>query len=322
MLRRYPARCVDFRGQQKISSCFPYGIRRPRIFSLTTQIPFSQGGVKFFSGKNFSSFTDTTKESSHPILPDYLRKYYWWAYISPTMMQILDRQWLVDIVLWGNFTRLRDAALNALRSSSSLGNPALIHGKTLQVSCVYANLTETLVKSLARDAELHVIDVVPAQLINLQRKLLRNPTIEASDCDKVTLKCLDASNLSTSYAGASFDNVLIFFLLHETPEDVRSKVVEEACRVLKNGGSMVIIDYHRPTTMFWRYVMSFMYSVYEPFAMDLWKQPLLKLFPPGIIAKAEQETLFGGLYQKIVVKKSDSIDTYRYAYFDDRNERI
>jgi SAM-dependent methyltransferase len=274
------------------------------VAPLRKRSPFSLGGIKSSSVKYFSTYTDTNKETSHPILPEYLRKHYWWAYINPTMIQILDRQWLVDVVLWGNFSRLRDAALDALRSSSQRTIPALIHGKTLQVSCVYANLTETLVKALAPEAELHVIDVVPAQLMNLQRKFLRNAAINAEDCAKVTLACLDASIICSGYSDTTFDNILIFFLLHETPDDVRCRVLSEACRVLKNGGTIVIIDYHRPATMLWRCVMAFLYHIYEPFAMDLWKQPLLDLFPPGMIAESHQETFFGGLYQKIVVTKS------------------
>jgi SAM-dependent methyltransferase len=305
MFRRYPGIFVDFRGCQTLASYTTNGKRECCFPPVTNRrSTLSRGGLLHSSGNYLSTITDTNKESSHSFLPEYLRKHYWWAYINPTMIQILDRQWLVDIVLWGNFTKLRDAALSSLRSPSQLMSPALIHGKTLQVSCVYANLTETLVKSLASDAELHVVDVVPAQLKNQLMKLLRNPTIKASDSDKVTLSCLDASNLCSVYPDTAFDNLLIFFLLHETPDDVRRRVVAEACRVLKNGGTMVIIDYHKPTTIFWRCMMSFMYHVYEPFAKDLWKQSLLDLFPPGIIAKYQKDTFFGGLYQKIVVTKS------------------
>jgi ubiquinone/menaquinone biosynthesis C-methylase UbiE len=260
------------------------------------------------------SRNDVIHETSPDIeLPQYLRRHYWWAYISPTMISILDRKWLVDIVLWGNFTKLRDAAVNELldstqqitqnrdsRCSSNCGTK--IQGKVLQISSVYADLTETIVEKLARDATLDVIDVVPAQLNNLQQKLQRSAASNDEDIHNVSLTCCDASDLSTHFpSNNTFDKVLIFFLLHETPTEVRQKVLAEACRVVKHDGKIVIIDYHKPNTALWRYIMQFMYRVYEPFAIDLWNHPLSHWLPHGNTT-LDKETYFGGLYQKLVIK--------------------
>jgi ubiquinone/menaquinone biosynthesis C-methylase UbiE len=234
------------------------------------------------------------------------------------MISILDRKWLVDIVLWGNFTKLRDAAVHELLdatprinqnhdtkySNSSCGKK--IEGKVLQISSVYADLTETIVENLAEDATLDVIDVVPAQLINLHHKLQRsNVFSNHEDIQKVSLACCDASNLSKHFrSDKTFDKVLIFFLLHETPTDVRQNVLAEACRMVKVDGKIVIIDYHKPSTALWRYIMQFMYNIYEPFAIDLWNHPLSHWLPHGKTRIHDKETYFGGLYQKLVIKRS------------------
>jgi ubiquinone/menaquinone biosynthesis C-methylase UbiE len=240
-----------------------------------------------------------------PIIPDYLRQHYWWAYISPTMIRTLDRQFLVDIVLWGNFGRLRDAALHELQVSNNKSS-GLIQGKTLQLSCVYANLTETLANHLAPDATLDVVDVVPAQLENLNRKLHRNDSLCHNEeaLNQVTLSCRNATDLH-GFADESMDQVLIFFLLHETPDDVRRQALSEACRVLKsNGGKLVLIDYHRPSSRLWEGIMSTMYRIYEPFAYDLWMRDLSSWFPESMQSKSfHKDTYFGGLYQKVVVTK-------------------
>ena len=69
-------------------------------------------------------------------VPDYLTAHYWWAYIHPKAVKVFERQWLVNFILWGNYVRLRDAAL------AELG--AVLPGSTLQVACVYGDLTNCL----------------------------------------------------------------------------------------------------------------------------------------------------------------------------------
>jgi ubiquinone/menaquinone biosynthesis C-methylase UbiE len=236
----------------------------------------------------------TLSLANHPPIPDYLQNYYWWAYISPTMIRTLDHQFLVDIVLWGNFSKLRDVAVDALQSEDRL-----ISGKTLQMSCVYANLTEAVVDRLGPEASLDVIDVVPAQLENLCRKLQH---CTSSKLDQVALSCYNANDLS-DFQDESFDQVLLFFLLHETPDDVRQQVLAEACRVLKpNGGKLVLIDYHKPSSILWQGIMSTMYRIYEPFAKDLWMRDLSSWMPESI-KSIQKGTYFGGLYQRVVATK-------------------
>jgi SAM-dependent methyltransferase len=288
----------------------------PSTFSTTHDNDWIGGGTGTLQRSTTSEHaphTTTTTTSKSSAIPDYLKRHYWWAYMNPTMISILDREWLVDIVLWGNFSNLRSAALDELLTTtkngtdeSNLSTTSMIRGKTIQISCVYANLTEELLQKLAPDATLDVVDVIPAQLSNLQDKLLQRKirNIESLDEEKVTLACCDASNLRPFYPNNSFDNVLIFFLLHETPENVRHEVVSEACRVLKTNGKLVIIDYHKPTTFLWQCIMSCIYFIYEPFAMDLWKRPLFDWLPPSCqMRQVRLETYFGGLFQKVVATK-------------------
>src|SRR3989304_5567110 len=95
--------------------------------------------------------------------PDYLAKTYWWAYLHPRAVYLFERQWLVNLILWGNFGRLRDAALDALGRTVS--------GRTLQIACVYGDFTARLLQRLAPDASLDVVDVLPIQVQNLRAKL-------------------------------------------------------------------------------------------------------------------------------------------------------
>src|SRR3954470_19101047 len=92
-------------------------------------------------------------------VPHYLRAHYWWAYIHPKALKLFERQWLVNLILWGNYARLRDAALAELGKSFA--------GKTLQVACVYGDLTSRLCECIAASGgSIDVVDVLPVQLRN------------------------------------------------------------------------------------------------------------------------------------------------------------
>src|SRR5262245_60538529 len=96
-------------------------------------------------------------------VPDYLQRNYWWAYVHPSAVRLFERQWLVNFILCGNFAELRDAALDEFG--------AAIHGRTLQVACVYGDFSAMLAKRLGSGSRLDVVDVLPIQLQNLRRKL-------------------------------------------------------------------------------------------------------------------------------------------------------
>lgn len=222
-----------------------------------------------------------------PPVPRYLEQVYWWAYVHPNAVHVFEREWLVNAILFGNYGRLRDDAL------AELGAP--VQGRTLQVACVYGNLTAQLHQRLAPDATLDVVDILPIQLRNLGRKLPHDGRVSLLRGDSASLPCADAS----------YDQVLLFFLLHEQPQPVRSATLAEAMRVVRPGGKVVIVDYHRPSR--WhpmRALMRLVFRRLEPYAIDLWRHQIAEFLPPGMQpASLCKRTCFGGLYQKLVLTR-------------------
>jgi ubiquinone/menaquinone biosynthesis C-methylase UbiE len=220
-----------------------------------------------------------------PAIPAYLHDTYWWAYVHPNAVRLFERQWLVNLILWGNFGRLRDAALAALGEKPG--------GRTLQVACVYGNFTTRLAERVAAaKGSLDVVDVLPIQLANLCRKLPAGAPVSLSQRDATQL----------GFADGSHDRVVLFFLLHEMPQAVRRRTLAEAVRVLKPGGQLVIVDYHRPAR--WhplRGVMGWILRRFEPFAMDLWTHEVHHWLPRGV-KPAAKKIYFGGLYQRLVIE--------------------
>ncbi len=218
-------------------------------------------------------------------IPHYLRQVYWWAYVHPRAVRLFERDWLVNLILFGNYARLRDGVL------ADMG--ATVSGRTLQMACVYGNLTRRLYERLGADARLDVVDILPIQLKNLGRKLPADERVALLHGDSSLLECPDAS----------YDQVLLFFLLHEQPRHVRSATLAEAVRVVRPGGRIIVVDYHRPVR--WHPLRPLMRTVFrrlEPFAMDLWTHQIREFMAEAPQpASCSKQTYFGGLYQKLVL---------------------
>jgi len=105
------------------------------------------------------------------------------------------------------------------------------------------------------------------------------------------------------FASGSYDRALLFFLLHEQPEAVRQATIAQTLRVVKPGGRVVIVDYHRPRKLNPLFLpMVGILHTLEPFALDLWRRPITHWFPKDVkIASIEKTTSLGGLYQMLTI---------------------
>jgi ubiquinone/menaquinone biosynthesis C-methylase UbiE len=224
---------------------------------------------------------------SNPPIPDYLNAHYWWAYIHPGAVRLFERQWLVNLILWGNYVRLRDAALAEMGDSLS--------GTTLQVACVYGDLTNCLSRRAATaGGSIDIVDVLPIQLKNLRNKLPAEAPARLLAMDAKDLKLPDAS----------YDRALVFFLLHEQPREWRERTLREVLRVIKPGGKLVIVDYAPPR--WWhplRYLFPMLLAKLEPFALDLWREEISTWLPRPCATTSHKRLFFGGLYQLVVSRR-------------------
>ncbi len=220
-------------------------------------------------------------------VPDYLRTHYWWAYIHPNAVKLFERQWLVNLILLGNYVRLREATLAEMGES--------LPGTTLQVACVYGDLTNCLSqRAKTGGGSIDIVDVLPIQLKNLRRKLPAGAPARLLAMDAMDLKLPDAS----------YDRALVFFLLHEQPREWRERTLSEVLRVVKPGGKIVIVDYARPR--WWhplRYLFPLLLAALEPFALDLWREEITSWLPDSCAKSAHKRLFFGGLYQLLVSRR-------------------
>jgi ubiquinone/menaquinone biosynthesis C-methylase UbiE len=117
------------------------------------------------------------------------------------------------------------------------------------------------------------------------------------------MRLLHRDSTALGLADETYDQALIFFLLHEQPLAVRRRTLAEALRVVKPGGKIVLIDYHRPHRwQLLRRAMRALLRRLEPFALDLWESEIAEFLPAGVpLAATRKQTYFGGLYQKVVL---------------------
>jgi len=222
-----------------------------------------------------------------PAIPDYLQNTYSWAYLHPRSFWFFEREWVVNLILWGNMKKLTNAVLEEMDLQPQ--------SRVLQVACVYGDFSNRLAKHLGKSqSTLRVVDVALIQIENVKKKLKGH--------DNVSVHHQDSTDLS--FPDNSLDETVVFFLLHEQPEHARRKTVAEAIRVTRQGGRVIFVDYHGPKhSNPMRYVMMPILATLEPFAMDLWREELPEYMPADI--KPEQissDFYFGGLYQKVVIK--------------------
>jgi ubiquinone/menaquinone biosynthesis C-methylase UbiE len=223
---------------------------------------------------------------SAPPIPEYLQDTYWWAYLHPKSFWFFEREWVVNLILWGNMKRLTQAVLDEMAVGAD--------SRVLQVACVYGDFSNRVARHLAEtESRLELLDVADIQIKNAREKLTGN--------DNVGFHQQDSTRMS--FPDGQFEQTVVFFLLHEQPEDARRKTVEEAVRVTRPGGKVIFVDYHGPRKSNpMRYVMKPILTWLEPFAMDLWREELPAYLPADIRPEqVESEFYFGGLYQKVVI---------------------
>jgi len=215
-------------------------------------------------------------------IPKYLSDVYTWAYIDPTNVRLLDHNWVVNTVLWGNKDRLQRVLFEELKP----GRHALLS------CCVYGDLSPKLAEFIGPAGRLEVIDVSPAQIESCREKLQGFP--------QASVRTADAAQPG----GGPYDDVISFFLLHEMPDDYKRAVVNALLESVAPGGKVIFIDYHKPHPLHpLKWVTALVFALLEPFAKSLWRHKIIDFATDPDRFHWRQETYFGGLFQKVVAER-------------------
>jgi SAM-dependent methyltransferase len=216
-------------------------------------------------------------------IPDYLSNVYTWAYLTPWLTGILDRQAVVQAILWGNAQRLIGDVLAAVKPGDRIFQPA----------AVYGTFSRQLAGQIGRQGRLEIRDIAPLQVALTRQKL--------EGLQQVHVACGNA----VSPERREYDAVACFFLLHEVPDDVKVQIVQAMLRLVRPGGKVIFVDYHRPHR--WhplKPVMERVFAWLEPFALAMWSREIEELAGSSAAAfRWSKRTRFIGLYQTVIAER-------------------
>jgi len=216
-------------------------------------------------------------------VPAYLREVYSWAYLDPRNVRLLDRQIVVDTLLFLNARRLTRAAMSYVP----------VAGRTLMAAHVYGELPAILADRVGPGGTLDIVDVAPIQIERCWRKIARRPW--------VSVRHADAENPGRG----PYDTVLSFMLLHEVPSEKKSRIVNALLDEIWPGGRAIFVDYHDPDRRNpVRYLLSIVNDLLEPFAKELWTAEIRHFARNESRFAWSKQTYFGGVYQLVVAKRS------------------
>jgi ubiquinone/menaquinone biosynthesis C-methylase UbiE len=241
----------------------------------------SQGETGYLI-RDLGGAADRWQDGGAPEVPAYLQDTYYWAYLDPRNVRLLDRELVVKVILWGQQRRLRQQAFAEITAGQ----------RVLQPAHVYGEFSPALARHLGPDGRLDVIDVAPIQVANCRRKLERYP--------RASVRHADAARPGNR----SYDAVCCFFLLHELPDDYKRAVVDALLGRVPAGGKVIFIDYHKPH---WAHPLkpltSLVFDTLEPFAKGLWRSEIADFAGTADGFDWRKETYFGGLFQKVVAQR-------------------
>jgi SAM-dependent methyltransferase len=230
------------------------------------------------------TFEPAPAGTSKPRIPDYLHKTYYWAYLNPRNVRLLDREWIVRTILWQQHHRLARAAMVEIDPGQHV----------LQPACVYGNFSRALAEHVGPRGKLEVFDVAEVQVRNCHRKLAEYKHAVVRHQDILYLR------------DETFDTVCCYFLMHELPNDYKRGVVRVLLDSVRAGGKVVFVDYHKPH---WAHplkpITSLVFDTLEPFAKELWDTEISEFADNDPRFSWRKEAYFGGLFQKVVATRKN-----------------
>ncbi len=189
-------------------------------------------------------------------VPEYLARYYWWAYLWDWGIWFFDHQPVINAILFRQYDTLLKGTLAQIETGP--------YARLLQLTCVYGKLTPSLL-SLTRN-EVHLCDIATGQLRLAERKT--HGFAARRHLARMNAECL-------AYRSDAFDQVIVFFLFHEMPADARHSTYAEIARVVRPGGSVLITEYAATPQHHWLYrlvPLRWILGRLEPFLPGFWKE--------------------------------------------------
>jgi ubiquinone/menaquinone biosynthesis C-methylase UbiE len=213
-------------------------------------------------------------------------------YSNMRLIKLVDFQPIISAILLFQYKNLVD------RIVAEIARTGLRDKKALITSCAFGNVIPRITEAAVRAGVERVIitDIVKNELTHAKSKLSEfGRHAEFVEGNATCMKMEDGA----------VDLNIMFFLLHELPHEAKVHAIDEAARVLRSGGKLIIAEFHRPRLLALR-VLSYLYfKVFEPHGLPLWDvDDPVRAFDEMRSWTYERETFLFANFQVIVATKA------------------
>lgn len=218
-------------------------------------------------------------------LPAYSAVIYGDVYNDMRKSAVYDKNWCVNLRSLGQYDRLVTSALREIKMNQ----------KVLQLGVTFGDQIERVANRVGAYGRYDIVDVNNNQIERCKGKY------DKSDFPALNLIHQDATDL---HLEDKYDVVLCFMLLQELPIVSKKKVINNALAQVKDGGSVIFIDYHNPLA--WhplRYLVRMFNRLRHPFAEKLMDRDIDTFADNRTDFTWRKSTYFGRMFQKLVVSK-------------------
>jgi len=213
-------------------------------------------------------------------------------YSNMRLIRMVDFQPIISAILLFQYQRLVTKIVQGLRATNLKGR------KVLVTSCAFGNVIPRCVEASLRSGADRIViaDIIRNELVHARRKLEAGygRRIEYVEEDATAMK------LQEGFADAN----IMFFLLHELPHDLKIKALQEAGRMLAQGGKLYLGEFHKPDSALFQFLSWSYFKVFEPLGLALWdSHDPVKLLQDMGGWTVERQTFFFGNFQIITATK-------------------
>ena len=222
-------------------------------------------------------------------LPAYMEMFYGDIYKDIDECKKQDNTLLCNLKSFFQYSVLVNAVTQELKRNQ----------KVLQFGAVFGNQIDETAMAIGAYGQYDIIDINPLQVTRVTDKYWK-----IYQCLKVSKQ--NAAELKTE---GIYDAVICFMLLSEVPSASKTKIVNNALKMVKPGGKVIFADWHKP--LFWhplRYFVRMYHRLYRPFVERLWDRDIDTYAQPDLRTQFiwRKSTYFGRMFQKTIAIRKDA----------------
>jgi ubiquinone/menaquinone biosynthesis C-methylase UbiE len=176
--------------------------------------------------------------------------------------------------------------------------------RILDMCCGTGGVTFALAEAVGEGTSIKGIDLSAGQA-RIARRNNRRPN--------VAFAIMDASR--TAFRDAAFDVIVIPHALHEMPAPTRHAVLQEAKRLLADGGLLAVLEMDTPTSRALHLLIAFWWFYWLPFNVetptrrDMLKKGLVTEVEAAGFTDVTKSSPFGGVFQVVQARKPEVSET-------------